>query len=88
MHHLSSGTPSTTKRLRPAAARVSAGASSMLRLSRGVEPRLPTAPALSDWVERVSGMMDLTPLADERPAGVGPRSAPYGFPPPKTEKFN
>ena len=25
-----------------------------------------------DWVERVSGMMDLTPLADDRPAGVGP----------------
>jgi hypothetical protein len=78
MHHLSSGIPSTTKRLRPAAARLSAGASSMLRLSRGVEPRLPTAPALSDWVERVSGLMDLTPLTDEWPAGAGPRPAPHG----------
>jgi hypothetical protein len=42
----------------------------MLRLSRGVEARLPTAPALSDWVERVSGMMDLSPMGDgyDRPA--------------------
>jgi hypothetical protein len=78
MHHLSSGTPSTTKRLRPAAARLSAGASSMLRLSRGVESRLPTAPALSDWVERVSGLMDLTPLADDWPARTGARPTPRG----------
>jgi hypothetical protein len=78
MHHLSSGTPSTTKRLRPAAARLSAGASSMLRLSRGVESRLPTAPALSGWVERVSGMMDLTPLADDWPGGASQRPAPPG----------
>ncbi len=70
MHHPTSTPLHTYKRLRPAAARLAAGSSSMLRLSRGVEARLPTAPALSDWVERVSGMMDLSPMGDgyDRPA--------------------
>ncbi len=77
MNGPSSGTLLIHRRLRPAAARVSAGASSMLRLSRGAEARLPSAPALTDWVERASAMMDLTPLGDEPPAAsrVGARGA-------------
>ncbi|MBS0594126.1 MAG: hypothetical protein JSR84_11720 [Proteobacteria bacterium] len=71
MNGLSSGNLITPRRLRPAAARMSSGASSLLRLARGGgDARLPSAPALTGWVERVSGMMDLTPLGDEPAAAV------------------
>lgn len=51
MNGLSSGNLITPRRLRPAAARMSSGASSLLRLARGGgDARLPSAPALTGWV--------------------------------------
>jgi hypothetical protein len=62
----STASPSTTassqRRLRPAASRVHGGASSMLRLGRGGDARLPTGAALSGWAERAAAMLDLTPM--------------------------
>lgn len=80
MPHLSSGSSAPTRRLRPAAAGVSSGASSMLRLSRGAESRLPSGEALSGWVERAASMLDLTPMVvgeplAAEPAGPAGRSA-------------
>lgn len=56
------------RRIRAAAQRGTGGASSMLRLSRGAESRLPSGAALSDWAERAAAMLDLTPMM------VGPRA--------------
>jgi hypothetical protein len=67
---LSLSTPSTgQRRLRPAAPRGMGGASSLLRLSRSAETRLPSGAALSDWAERAASMLDLTPMM------VGPQSS-------------
>jgi len=44
------------------------GASSLLRLSRSADARLPSGAALSDWAERAASMLDLTPMM------VGPQS--------------
>jgi hypothetical protein len=46
------------------------GASSLLRLARGSEVRLPSGAALSGWAERAASMLDLTPMM------VGPLSQP------------
>jgi hypothetical protein len=56
------------RRLRPAAAAMHGGASSMLRLARAGDARLPSGAALSGWAERAAAMLDLTPMM------VGPRS--------------
>jgi hypothetical protein len=56
------------RRFRVASAGVHGGASSMLRLSRAADTRLPSGPALSDWAERAVAMLDLTPMM------VGPQS--------------
>jgi hypothetical protein len=56
------------RRLRPASRGMHGGASSMLRLARGADARLPSGTALSDWAERASAMLDLTPMM------VGPQS--------------
>ncbi len=65
-----SSTPLTTasRRLRAAAPGVHGGASSLLRLARGSEARLPSGAALSGWAERAAAMLDLTPMM------VGPRA--------------
>jgi hypothetical protein len=61
------------RRLRAAAHRGLGGASSMLRLSRTADTRLPSGAALSDWADRAAAMLDLTPMM------VG---APYAAPTP------
>jgi len=67
---LSVSTPSAgQRRLRPAAPRGMGGASSMLRLSRSADARLPSGAALSDWAERAASMLDLTPMM------VGPQAS-------------
>ncbi len=50
------------RRLRPAATRGMGGGSSMLRLSRSIDTRLPSGAALSGWAERAAAMLDLTPM--------------------------
>jgi hypothetical protein len=59
---------SPVRRLRPAASGVHGGASSMLRLARAGDAKLPSGAALSDWAERAAAMLDLTPMM------VGPMS--------------
>jgi hypothetical protein len=61
---------STARRLRAAAPGVHGGASSLLRLARSSDMRLPSGTALSGWAERAAGMLDLTPMM------VGPLSQP------------
>jgi hypothetical protein len=61
---------SALRRLRAASPALHGGASSLLRLARGSEPRLPSGAALSDWADRAAGMLDLTPMM------VGPLSQP------------
>jgi len=61
---------SAARRLRAASPSMHGGASSLLRLARGSESRLPSGAALSDWAERAAGMLDLTPMM------VGPLSQP------------
>lgn len=53
---------SASRRLRAAAPGVHGGASSLLRLGRGGETRLPSGAALSGWAERAGAMLDLTPM--------------------------
>lgn len=52
----------SSRRLRPASSALHGGASSMLRVARGGEARLPSGPALSGWAERAAAMLDLTPM--------------------------
>ncbi len=66
-HPIPSSPSSAKRRLRAAATRGMGGASSMLRLSRSADARLPTGAALSDWADRAASMLDLTPMM------VGPR---------------
>ena len=65
---MTSVSASTPRRLRAASPAVHAGASSLLRLARGSEARLPSGAALSGWVERAASMLDLTPLSASPPA--------------------
>ncbi len=60
------------RRLRAASPSLHGGASSLLRLGRGGEARLPSGAALSSWVERAAAMLDLTPLmvGAHAPAGA------------------
>ena len=51
-----------SRRLRAAAPGVHGGASSLLRLGRGGDARLPSGAALSGWAERAGAMLDLTPM--------------------------
>jgi len=51
-----------SRRLRAAAPGVHGGASSLLRLGRAGETRLPSGAALSGWAERAGAMLDLTPM--------------------------
>ncbi len=67
---------SSNRRLRPAAHRGTGAASSMLRLSRGADVRLPSGAALSGWAERAAAMLDLTPMV------VGPQAKTPRLPPP------
>jgi hypothetical protein len=55
------------------------GVSSLLRLARGSDTRLPSGAALSDWAERAAGMLDLTPMM------VGPLSQPVRVVAPAAE---
>jgi hypothetical protein len=57
------------RRLRAASSAVHGGASSMLRLARTGDARLPSGAAMSGWVERAAAMLDLTPMM------VGPQTA-------------
>ena len=50
------------RRMRAAPSGVHGGASSMLRLARTADTRLPSGAALSDWAERAAAMLDLTPM--------------------------
>lgn len=61
---------SASRRLRAASPGMHGGASSLLRLARGSDARLPSGAALSGWAERAAGMLDLTPMM------VGPLSQP------------
>jgi hypothetical protein len=61
---------SSSRRLRAASPGLHGGASSLLRLARGSDVRLPSGAALSEWAERATGMLDLTPMM------VGPLSQP------------
>ena len=61
---------SAARRLRAASPGMHGGASSLLRLARGSDTRLPSGAALSGWAERAAGMLDLTPMM------VGPLSQP------------
>jgi hypothetical protein len=70
MNFSSSISASAARRLRAASHRMHGGASSLLRLARGSDTRLPSGAALSDWAERAAGMLDLTPMM------VGPLSQP------------
>jgi hypothetical protein len=60
--------PPAPRRLRAAAPGVHGGASSLLRLGRAGEARLPSSTALSGWAERAGAMLDLTPMM------VGPQT--------------
>jgi hypothetical protein len=59
---------SASRRLRAAAPGMHGGASSLLRLGRAGDARLPSGAALSGWAERAGAMLDLTPMM------VGPRT--------------
>jgi hypothetical protein len=59
---------SASRRLRAAAPGVHGGASSLLRLGRAGDTRLPSGAALSGWAERAGAMLDLTPMM------VGPQT--------------
>jgi hypothetical protein len=50
------------RRLRAASPAWQGGASSMLRLARGSEARLPSGAALSGWAERAGAMLDMAPM--------------------------
>jgi len=70
---------SASRRLRAASPGMHGGASSLLRLARGSEVRLPSGAALSGWAERAAGMLDLTPMM------VGPLSQPVRAASPSPE---
>jgi hypothetical protein len=57
-----------SRRLRAARPGMHGGASSLLRLARSGEARLPSGAALSDWADRAAAMLDLTPMM------VGPQA--------------
>jgi hypothetical protein len=57
------------RRLRAASSAVHGGASSLLRLARTGDARLPSGAALSGWADRAAAMLDLTPMM------VGPQTA-------------
>jgi hypothetical protein len=49
------------RRLRAASPAWPGGASSLLRLARGCEARLPSGAALSGWAARAAAMLDMAP---------------------------
>jgi hypothetical protein len=63
------------RRLRAASAAPHGGASSLLRLARGSDARLPSGAALSGWAERAAAMLDLTPMVVGEARPVGPADA-------------
>jgi hypothetical protein len=65
---------SASRRLRAAAPGVHGGASSLLRLGRAGDTRLPSGAALSGWAERAGAMLDLTPMM------VGPQTQTRALP--------
>jgi hypothetical protein len=60
------------RRLRAASSAVHGGASSVLRLARTGDARLPSGASLSGWADRAAAMLDLTPMM------VGPQAAMPG----------
>lgn len=54
--------PNRSRRIRPAGAGVSGGASSLLRLSSGASPRWPSAEAVAEWIDSATMSLD-APLA-------------------------
>lgn len=51
-----SSNPANPKRLRPAGPHCRGGASSLLRLSQPLAPRLPTPLEVSDWMSRAASV--------------------------------
>ena len=68
-----------SRRLRAAAPGVHGGASSLLRVGRAGDARLPSGAALSGWAERAGAMLDLTPMM------VGPHTPGLNAAPPAHE---
>ncbi len=58
---------SPARRLRAASGAMHGGASSLLRLGRGGEARLPSGAALAGWAERAATMLELNPALREAP---------------------
>jgi hypothetical protein len=65
-----------SRRLRAASPSVHGGASSLLRLARQGEPRLPSGAALSGWVDRAAAMLDMTPMMVGPQALIAPQVQP------------
>lgn len=78
MPSLSSPSTAHARRLRAASPALHGGASSLLRLARTGDARLPSGAAMSGWVERAAAMLDLTPmmvgpLVQPAPAAAAPQ---------------
>jgi hypothetical protein len=72
----------TARRLRAASSAVHGGASSMLRLARTGDARLPSGAALSGWAERAAAMLDLTPMMVGPHTATASQAAGHGLPSP------
>ena len=87
MPHASPVFAPATRRLRAASPAMHGGASSLLRLARPADPRLPSGSALSGWAERAASMLDLSPMmvgAYTQPVQAAP--APHGQTPPASTR--
>ncbi|HMO44951.1 MAG TPA: hypothetical protein PKB14_02845 [Rubrivivax sp.] len=71
------------RRLRAASPALHGGASSLLRLARGGETRLPSSAALSGWAERAAAMLDLTPMMVGTHTPARPEAPWRGEAPPR-----
>ena len=71
---------SASRRPRAASSGLHGGASSLLRLGRSGDARLPSGAALSGWAERAAAMLDLSPMMVGTQALPPPSSAAQGLP--------
>jgi len=74
MNASSSSAAPPARRLRAACAGMHGGASSLLRLGRGGDARLPSGAALAGWAERAAAMLDLNPMMCEAPSAAAWRA--------------
>lgn len=74
-------TSNNARRLRAASPALHGGASSLLRLARHGDQRLPPGAAMTGWAERAAAMLDLTPMMVGVPTGAA-ASAPVTRPLP------